>query len=52
MKKLNELQKEMIMKRFPKLGHLVIMRVEKIKLEMTFEEKIDFAYDIICEQAE
>jgi hypothetical protein len=50
--KLNQLQKEMIMKRFPKLGHLIVMKVEKLKLQYEFEEAIDFAYDIIMEQAE
>ena len=50
--KLNQLQKEMIMKKFPKLGHLIVMKVEKLKLQYEFEEAIDFAYDIIMEQAE
>jgi hypothetical protein len=50
--KLNQLQKEMIMKKFPKLGDLIIMKVEKLKLQYEFEEAIDFAYDIIREQAE
>jgi hypothetical protein len=40
------------MKRFPKLGHLIVMKVEKLKLQYEFEEAIDFAYDIIMEQAE
>jgi hypothetical protein len=50
--KLNELQKEMIMKRFPRLGHLIVMKVEKLKLQYELDEAIDFAYDIIMEQAE
>jgi hypothetical protein len=50
--KLTQQQKEIIMNKYARLGHLVIMRVEKIKLEMTFDEAIDFAYDIIREQAE
>lgn len=50
--KLNQLQKEMIMKRFPKLGHLIVMKVEKLKLQYELDEAIDFAYDIIMEQAE
>jgi hypothetical protein len=50
--KLNELQKEMIMKRFPRLGHLIVMKVEKLKLQYELNEAIDFAYDIIMEQAE
>ena len=53
MKKLNELQKQMIMKRFPRLGHLVIYQAEKIKLDIKdFEELVDFAYDIVLEKAE
>jgi hypothetical protein len=50
--KLNQLQKEMIMKRFPRLGHLIVMKVEKLKLQYELDEAIDFAYDIIMEQAE
>jgi hypothetical protein len=50
--KLNQLQKEMIMKKFPKLGHLIVMKVEKLKLQYELDEAIDFAYDIIMEQAE
>jgi hypothetical protein len=50
--KLNDLQKEMIMKRFPRLGHLIVMKVEKLKLQYELDEAIDFAYDIIMEQAE
>jgi hypothetical protein len=52
MRRLNDLQKEMINKRFPNLGHLVIMQVEKLKLEYELEEAINFAYDIVLDNAE
>jgi hypothetical protein len=51
MKKLNNLQKEMIMKQFPKLGNLVIKYVEKIGNEKTdLQDDIQLAYDFIQEK--
>jgi hypothetical protein len=52
MRKLNQVQKDMINKRFPWLGHLVIIQVEKLKLEYTLDEAINFAYDIVLDNAE
>jgi hypothetical protein len=53
MKKLNELQKQMIMKVFPTLGHLVIKYVEKYGNDKdTLQENIDLAYDIMLQHAE
>jgi hypothetical protein len=53
MRKLNELQKNMINKQFPKLGYLLIMYVEKYGKETeTLENDIDYAYDLIREHAE
>lgn len=52
MMKLTEEQKEIVRQRYSRLSNLVIDRMERIKLELTFEEAMDFAYDIICEQAE
>jgi hypothetical protein len=53
MRKLNELQKEMITKQFRRIGHLVIMYVEKYGNEKeTLENDIDLAYDYIREHAE
>jgi hypothetical protein len=51
MKKLNNLQKEMIMKQFPKLANLVIKYVEKIGNEKTdLQDDIQLAYDFIQEK--
>ena len=52
MRKLNELQVKLIKERFGKIADLVIKKVERIKLEMTFDELVEFAYDIIQQQAE
>jgi hypothetical protein len=53
MRKLNELQKEMVMKVFPRLGYLVIMYVEKYGNEKeTLENDMDLAYDYMREHAE
>jgi hypothetical protein len=51
MKKLNQLQKEMIVKMFPKLANLIIKYVEKIGNEKdTLENNIQLAYDMIQEK--
>jgi len=51
--KLNELQKEMIKKQFPKIYHLVIMYAEKFgDPKDTLEMNVDLAYDFICQDAE
>jgi hypothetical protein len=53
MRKLNELQKQMIERQFIRLGYLVIMYVEKYGNEKeTLENDIDYAYDLIREHAE
>jgi hypothetical protein len=53
MRKLNELQKEMINKQFKRIGYLVIMYVEKYGNDKeTLEQDIDLAYDLIQQHAE
>jgi hypothetical protein len=53
MRKLNELQKNMINKQFTRIGYLVIMYVEKYGNDKeTLEQDIDLAYDLIQQHAE
>jgi hypothetical protein len=53
MRKLNEIQKEMIRKQFNRLANIIIINVEKYGKETeTLENDIDFAYDIMLQQAE
>jgi hypothetical protein len=53
MRKLNELQKNMITKQFGRIGNLVIAYVEKYGKETeTLQNDIDFAYDILQQHAE
>ena len=53
MKKLNLQEKQMVMKRYPRLGMLVIHEIEKLKLDYgTLEQTMDVAYDYILEKAE
>jgi len=52
MRKLNQVQKDMYNKIFPWLGQLVLMQVVKLKLEYTLDEAINFAYDIVLDNAE
>jgi hypothetical protein len=53
MRKLNELQKNMINKQFTRIGNLVIMYVEKYGNDKeTLEQDIDLAYDLIQQHAE
>jgi hypothetical protein len=53
MRKLNELQIEMIKKNFGRLAHIIIMNVQKYGKETeTLENDIDNAYDIMLQQAE
>jgi hypothetical protein len=53
MRKLNELQKNMINKQFPRLGYLLVMYVEKYGNDKeTLEQDIDYAYDLIQQHAE
>lgn len=52
MRKLNLQEKEIVMKKYGKVGYLVIAKVEKLKLDYTLDEAMDFAYDILQEQAE
>jgi methylaspartate ammonia-lyase len=53
MKKLNEIQKEMIKKNFGRLAHIIIANVEKYCKETeTLQDAIDWAYDIMLQQAE
>ena len=53
MRKLNELQKNMINKQFPKLGYLLVMYVEKYGNDKeTLENDIDTAIDYIRDNAE
>ena len=53
MRKLNDLQKQMIQNQFKKMGYLLIMYVEKYGNEKeTLENDIDYAYDLIREHAE
>jgi hypothetical protein len=51
--KLTQIQKEIVMKKYGKLGTLVAYEIEKLKLDYgTFEETMEVAYDYICEKAE
>jgi hypothetical protein len=53
MRKLNELQKNMITKQFGRIANLVIGYVEKYGKETeTLQNDIDFAYDILQQHAE
>ena len=53
MRKLNEVQKEMIRKQFMRIAQIIILNVEKYGKETnTLEEDIDIAYDIALQQAE
>jgi hypothetical protein len=53
MKKLNELQVEMIKKMFGKVAYIVIHNVEKYGDDKnTLENNIDLAYDIMLQHAE
>lgn len=53
MRKLNQTQKEKIVKDFGRLGYIIVMNTEKYGNEKnTIEEDIDFAYDIMLQQAE
>jgi hypothetical protein len=53
MRKLNDLQKEMIRKQFNRLAYIIIMNVEKYGNEKEkLENDIDNAYDIMIQQAE
>jgi hypothetical protein len=51
--KLTQIQKEIVMKEYPKLGNLVIYQIEKLKLDYgTFQDTMEVAYDIILQNAE
>jgi hypothetical protein len=51
--KLNQNEKEYIFKKFPKMGHLLVMYVEKWgNPKDTLDENIDLAYDFILQDAE
>jgi len=53
MKKLNEIQKEMIKKEFGRIAQIIILNVEKYGKETeTLENDIELAYDIALQQAE
>jgi hypothetical protein len=53
MRKLNELQINMIKKQFGNIGNLVVQYVEKYGNEKeTLQNDIDFAYDIMLQHAE
>jgi hypothetical protein len=53
MKKLNEIQKEMIKKMFGRVADIIICNVEKYGDEKdTLENNIDLAYDIMLQHAE
>jgi hypothetical protein len=53
MKKLNLQEKELVVKKYGRLGYLVIHEIEKLKLNYgTLEETMEVAYDYICDKAE
>jgi hypothetical protein len=53
MRKLNNLQVEMIKKQFGRVAHIIIMNVQQYGNEKeTLENDIDNAYDIMIQQAE
>ena len=53
MRKLNNLQVEMIKKQFGRLANIIIMNVQQYGNEKeTLENDIDNAYDIMIQQAE
>jgi hypothetical protein len=53
MRKLNQIQKEKIVKDFGRVGYIIINNTEKYGNEKnTIEEDIDNAYDIMIQQAE
>lgn len=53
MRKLNQKQKEQILKNYGKVGYIVVMNTEKYGNENnTIEEDIDFAYDVMLQHAE
>lgn len=53
MRKLNELQVEMIKKNFGRLAYIIVNNVERYGKETeTLENDIDYAYDIMLQQAE
>ena len=51
--KLNQVQKEVVLKKYKKLGYCVINEIEKLKLDYgTFEDTMEVAYDYVCEKGE
>jgi methylaspartate ammonia-lyase len=53
MRKLNEIQKEMIKKQFGRVAYIIINNVERYGNDKeTLQENIDMAYDIMLQQAE
>jgi hypothetical protein len=52
MKKLNLQEKELVVKKYGRLGYAVINEIEKLKLDYgTLEETMEVAYDYILEKA-
>lgn len=49
--KLNQNQKEIVLKKYNKLGYCVINEIEKLKLDYgTFEDTMEVAYDYVLEK--